>query len=78
MAIVLMNINDDGHPESQVNEGDEVVTRDGEIWVVTEGIGQPPHKPGSTGRIWVREWGQNWSQEFFPGVFNCKWVEVPE
>jgi len=32
--------------------------------------GSPPHKPGSTGKVWVE------NAEYFPGVFNLKWVEA--
>lgn len=32
--------------------------------------GRPPHKPSSTGRIWVEEY----SQEYFPTVLKLKWV----
>lgn len=74
----LMSRNDDGHPEVEVKVGDEVVTRDGEIWVVQFGVGCPPHKAGSTGRIWVetpRTDGEVFTQEFFPSVFDCVWVE---
>jgi hypothetical protein len=31
--------------------------------------GRPPHKPSSTGRVWVKEY----SQEYFPTVFKLKW-----
>jgi hypothetical protein len=37
--------------------------------------GNPPHKPSSQGKIWVRSDGNNYLQEFYPSVFNCKWVE---
>ena len=33
--------------------------------------GRPPHKPSSTGRVWIEEY----SQEYFPTVFNLKWIE---
>ncbi len=36
--------------------------------------GNPPHKPSSQGKIWVRSDGNNYLQEFYPSVFNCKWV----
>jgi len=79
-SVKLMQLNDDGFPEREVKEGDEVVTFEGEVWVVTPGVGAPPHKPASTGRIWVstpkRDEDGDWTREFFPGVFNCKWVEV--
>lgn len=48
--------------------------RHNEAWVV-EG-GTPPHKPSSTGRVWVRALDDTtWNREFFPQVFNMKWVE---
>jgi len=71
----LMQINDDGFPEHEVNEGDELSTRDGEVWVVSQGVGEPPHKPSSTGRVWVHQSGTDFGESFFPGVFGCKWVE---
>lgn len=54
-----------------VQIGDQVTTRDGykvEVITVTK-----PHKPGSTGRMYVK--GSMMSGEFFPGVFNCEWTE---
>ena len=36
--------------------------------------GQPPHKPSSTGRVYG-EWENGISGEYFPTVFNLKWVE---
>lgn len=71
MKMVLVNED----TKAIVKKGDEVVTTDGELWVVEHGVGLPPHKPSSTGKIWVRHAGSEMSREFFPGVFNCKWVE---
>lgn len=34
--------------------------------------GRAPHKPSSTGRIWLEEW----SSEYFPTVVNAKWVRA--
>tara|TARA_B110000967_G_C18901607_1_gene575802 strand:+ start:3497 stop:3748 length:252 start_codon:yes stop_codon:yes gene_type:complete len=46
----------------------------GEKWVV-EG-GTPPHKPSSTGRVWVRlPDNSTWNEEFFPSVFGMEWRE---
>ena len=46
----------------------------GEQWVV-EG-GTPPHKPSSTGRVWVRRSDDStWNREFFPAVFGMEWRE---
>jgi len=67
--------NDSG---SLVIEGDIVRCSRGEEWEVCRGIGAPPHKSSSTGRIWVKQKRGDWNQEFFPSVFNCKWVEVDD
>ena len=49
--------------------------RHNEAWVV-EG-GTRPHKPSSTGRVWVRALDDTtWNREFFPQVFDMKWVET--
>ena len=60
-------------------------TNDGELWII-EG-GNPPHKPSSTGRVWVRPLGaegmqreffpsaEGMQREFFPTVFNLEWRE---
>ncbi len=49
------------------------LTRDGEAWVV-EG-GTPPHKPSSSGRVWVRLTDNpEWNREFFPNVFEMEWM----
>jgi len=37
--------------------------------------GRAPHKPSSSGRVYVKEVGKSgWGREFFPNVFNMKWV----
>ena len=59
-----------------VTEGMTVDTTDGEPWIVQRGIGAPPHKPSSTGRIWVVHGEKGWVEEYFPSVFDCKWTEV--
>ena len=49
-------------------------TNDAELWII-EG-GNPPHKPSSTGRVWVRPLGAGgFHREFFPTVFNLEWRE---
>lgn len=35
--------------------------------------GQPRH-PGSTGRVLVRLLGSNRVDEYYPGVFDLKWI----
>jgi hypothetical protein len=34
--------------------------------------GRAPHKPSSTGRVWLEEF----SSEYFPGVIGAKWVRA--
>jgi len=51
----------------EVNAGASVVSFRGEPAVVKGG--RPPHKPSSTGRVWVD------CGEFFPSVFGLKWVK---
>ena len=44
----------------------------GERWVL-EG-GREPHKPSSTGFVWVRSLdGRGLSREFYPSVIGAKW-----
>lgn len=38
--------------------------------------GRPPHKPSSTGRVYVKEVEVGREQEYFPSVFNCEWRYV--
>lgn len=61
------------HKGQPVHEGAKLACSRGEVYEVTGG--RPPHKPGSTGRVWVRgvEKGAC-SQEFFPSVVDCVWV----
>lgn len=40
--------------------------------VITSAVA--PHNPNSTGRVYTREPGANGSREFYPGVFDLKWV----
>lgn len=45
---------------------------DGSTMFVTGG--RPPHKPSSTGRIYVEENGG--SREYYPSVADCAWEEL--
>ena len=51
----------------EVKAGASVTSFRGEPYVVKGGT--PPHKPSSTGRVWVN------CGEFFPSVFNLKWIK---
>lgn len=53
-----------------VKQGDTLVDFRGDIATLLGGT--PPHKPSSTGRVYVRDVNGN-CQEFFPSVFNLKW-----
>lgn len=54
-----------------VQIGDQVKTKDG-YQVTVLGMTEP-HKPSSTGRMYVK--GNMMHGEFFPNVFNCEWTE---
>lgn len=36
----------------------------------------PPHKPSSTGRVYLLEINTQWKQEHFPSVINAEWRVV--
>ena len=55
--------------------GTLVTTKGGESWIVEGGV--PPHKPSSTGRVWVSLLSNpKHNRDFFPTVFNLKWQEI--
>lgn len=56
----------------EVKVGDSVTLRNGEKVTVTDI--QKPHKPASTGRVYVSYDGKN-STSYFPGVIDAKWIE---
>jgi hypothetical protein len=49
--------------------GEMVELRDGKARLTG---GEPPHKEGSTGRVWVRQGALD--RTFFPSVCNLEWV----
>ena len=55
-----------------VEEGDEVISFRGEHYVVT-GWREPQHA-GSTGRVYVKSTDHPSSLEYFPSVFDLKFV----
>jgi hypothetical protein len=63
----------DGRP---VELDDIVEDRDGSTWRITGG--QPPHKMGSTGRVYCRpvESEGFFDAAYFPGVFGMEWRKV--
>lgn len=54
-----------------VSVGDIVTDFRGDEAVILGGT--PPHKPSSTGRVYVRSTEGDWSGEYFPSVYNLKW-----
>jgi len=66
----------DDPSQTPVAMGEEVCSQNG-LGMVTayklEG-GRAPHKPGSSGRIWVRESPIHGQCEYFPGVCGLAWV----
>lgn len=55
------------HNGHTVTEGETVRNFRGEWEQITGG--KPPHKAGSTGRVWIK--GK--ATEFFPSVFGLEW-----
>lgn len=60
----------------QIFWGTQVVTFRGERCVLTGG--RPPHKPASTGRVYVRFPGATGDAEFFPSVVGLEWINTNE
>jgi hypothetical protein len=51
-----------------------VVSFRGDRYIVKGGV--PPHKEGSTGKVWVSDITNRHNEEFFPSVCGLKWLEV--
>tara|TARA_R110000823_G_C15549217_1_gene459105 strand:- start:143 stop:373 length:231 start_codon:yes stop_codon:yes gene_type:complete len=51
-----------------------VHSRDGQGFVVKGG--NPPHKPSSTGRVWVSDITNKHDREYFPSVCGLEWREI--
>tara|TARA_R110001632_G_scaffold230872_1_gene368758 strand:- start:269 stop:559 length:291 start_codon:yes stop_codon:yes gene_type:complete len=88
----MSNITKQGWALVHQNSGEAVTQneeftshKDGAQWLVTGG--EIPHKPSSTGRVWVKR-GSNssnllknteqWTKSFFPTVFNLQWRELKQ
>ena len=56
----------------QVMNGEKVVDFRDNSATVTGGA--PPHKPSSTGRVYVLQDGR--SAEYYPGGYNLRWVPI--
>lgn len=60
-----------------VCKGYALVSSRGELAILAGGA--PPHKPASTGRVYVVEGtdlanGSHYSREYFPSVFGLEWI----
>ena len=53
--------------------GQKVSTSDGKTGIL-ERVDKP-HKPSSTGRVYVRCEDEKWINEWFPNVINAHWIE---
>mgnify|MGYP001169385359 FL=1 len=75
-----MNISKKGYKlvhqltEKDVWQNELVQDRDGQNYVVKGGM--PPHKPSSSGRIWVADITNTHNREYFPSVCGLKWTQV--
>ena len=58
-----------------VTPGDTVNSSKGQECTVSMYLGQPPHKPSSTGRIFVTL-PDGSEMSYYPSVFNCEWRKV--
>lgn len=70
----------DTNSMQEVVVGEILRTADGQEWIMDGG--RPPHKPSSTGRVFVKDPdyegdGLN-EREFFPSVFDLKWFHKSE
>lgn len=61
----------EGPRKKQVAERGDIVTSGGETWTLTGA--RAPHKPSSTGRIYVKGEGDGMTREFFPSVCGLAW-----
>lgn len=61
---------------AEVSVNEVVETFRGEEVMLTGG--RPPHKPSSSGRIYVEDLKYGYESEFFPSVCNLKWIRREE
>lgn len=57
----------------QVQAGDLVSLQDGELYRLD--FYREPHKPSSTGRVYITPEGGGGQRELFPSVIGAKWIE---
>ena len=59
----------------EVKANDVLTSHLDEKYCVARSIGEPPHKPSSSGRIYVRAEG-GLEMAYYPTVFDCYWRDV--
>jgi len=63
-------------------EGARVASRQSdEMYVIKPGVGAPPHKPSSQGKVWVApadSKNDSNCMEFYPSVFNLYWRKATD
>jgi len=64
------------HKDTQleVEKGETVIDFRGDSAIVT-GWEEPRHS-GSTGRVYVRPVDAEWTQGYYPSVFDLKWIDA--
>ena len=62
----------DGDAAEPVLKNAKAASFRGEVHTITGG--RAPHKPGSTGKVWTSN-GHD-EGEYYPGVFDMKWVNT--
>jgi len=58
---------------NEVKVGDKVKMQDGRTWTLS-GI-EKPHKPSSTGRVYVVPASGRACASYFPSVIGAEWIE---
>ena len=58
----------------ELNINDVVITGRGDVFKIQGG--RAPHKPSSTGRVYVTNVEEDWKGEYFPTVIDACWVTV--
>lgn len=57
----------------EVKVGHRVHMHNGGIVEITDIV--KPHKPSSTGRVYVKDLEEGWTASYFPSVVGAKWIE---
>ncbi len=58
--------------KEEIKIGDRVQTGKGQFATLLSFT--PPHKPASTGRVYIEEEENGWKHEYFPSIFGAKFI----